>query len=159
MAQDAIVIRDLHGRIQTWNRGARDVYGWAADEALGRVITDLLHTRFPEQFEGIEVSLREKKEWEGELTQTRKGGQTVVLASRWTLLRDERGNPTGLLEISRNITTRIEAEQKLKIASHYTRSLIEASLDPLVTISRAGKITDVNQATEIITMALNKYLN
>ena len=46
---------------------------------------------------------------------------------------------------------RKRAEQKLKSASLYTRSLIEASLDPLVTISADGKVTDVNRATELIT--------
>lgn len=38
-----------------------------------------------------------------------------------------------------------------KVASSYARSLIEASLDPLVTISADGKITDVNKATELVT--------
>jgi PAS domain S-box-containing protein len=56
-----------------------------------------------------------------------------------------------ILEINRDITERKQAEESLRIASFYTRTLIEASLDPLVTISREGKITDVNQATENIT--------
>ena len=151
LAQDAILIRDLHCRIQSWNRGARDLYGWSADETLGKVSSDILHTLFPEPFEAIEASLHERKEWEGELTQTRRDGRTVVVASRWSLLRDDRGNPTGILEINRDITARIEAQEKLEIASRYTRSLIEASLDPLVTISLAGKIADVNKATETVT--------
>lgn len=50
-----------------------------------------------------------------------------------------------------NLRTRKKAEQQLHQAAQYTRSLIEASLDPLVTISREGKITDVNQATESAT--------
>lgn len=50
-----------------------------------------------------------------------------------------------------DITRRKQAEEALKVASAYNRSLIEASLDPLVTISPDGKITDVNQATELAT--------
>ncbi|HEX8987473.1 MAG TPA: PAS domain S-box protein [Rhodocyclaceae bacterium] len=50
-----------------------------------------------------------------------------------------------------DITERKQAEQRLHGAYAYTRSLIEASLDPLVTIGRDGKITDVNAATEAIT--------
>ena len=114
LAQDAIVIRDLHGRIQSWNRGAKDLYGWPAEEALGRVISDLLHTLFPQPFEAIEALLLTSKEWEGEVTQTRRGGGTVVVASRWSLLRDERGIPTAILEINRDITARKEAEEKLR---------------------------------------------
>jgi PAS domain S-box-containing protein len=48
----------------------------------------------------------------------------------------------------RDITERKKLEQELRSASLYARSLIEASLDPLVTINRDGKITDVNRATE-----------
>ena len=51
----------------------------------------------------------------------------------------------------RNVTPREEAEQKVRAASRYARSLLEGSLDPLVTISPEGKITDVNRATELVT--------
>ena len=51
----------------------------------------------------------------------------------------------------RNITKRKQAEEALQAANAYNRSLIEASIDPLVTISHDGKITDVNAATERVT--------
>lgn len=151
LAHDAIFIRELYSRIQTWNRGATDLYGWTADEALGRVSSELLHTVYPEPLEGILSALQESKEWDGELQQTRRDGKVITVESRWSLLRDDRGNPTSILEINRDITARKEAEHKLNAASRYVRNLIEASLDPLVTISREGKITDVNEATEKVT--------
>ena len=52
---------------------------------------------------------------------------------------------------ARDITERKKAEEKLKLANAYNRSLLEASLDPLVTIDADGKITDVNIATEKVT--------
>jgi PAS domain S-box-containing protein len=55
------------------------------------------------------------------------------------------------LELGLEITERKQAEEQLKAASLYAKSLIEASLDPLVTISREGKIMDANRATELIT--------
>jgi len=59
---------------------------------------------------------------------------------------------------NRDITERKLAEEKLKAVSLYTRSLIEASLDPLVTISPEGKITDANRATEQVTGASREHL-
>jgi len=58
---------------------------------------------------------------------------------------------TFILEMGIDITERKQAEKALKVASLYTRSLIEASLDPLVTISPDGKVMDVNRATELVT--------
>jgi len=56
-----------------------------------------------------------------------------------------------VLEMDTDITERTRLEAELRFASLYTRSLIEASLDPLVTIDAGGKITDVNEATEEVT--------
>lgn len=70
LAHDAILIRQPDDRIQSWNRGARDHYGWTAKRAVGKVSSELLHMVFPEPLEAIVTSLQERKEWEGELKQT-----------------------------------------------------------------------------------------
>ena len=57
----------------------------------------------------------------------------------------------GVFAAARDITERKSNERELKMASNYNRSLIEASVDPLVTIGPDGKITDVNNSTEIVT--------
>ena len=66
-------------------------------------------------------------------------------------LRDEKGNLRGSISAFIDITERKTAEEAIRLSNLYNRSLIEASLDPLVTIGRDGKITDVNNATEQIT--------
>jgi PAS domain S-box-containing protein len=151
LAHDAVIFRGLNGRILFWNRGAKDLYGWSAEEAKGRICQELLQTVFPEPLQTIVTTIEQMREWEGELRHIARDGRALVVTSCWSLLRDELGAPTAVLEINRDITERKQAEESLRIASFYTRSLIEASLDPLVTISREGKITDVNQATEKIT--------
>ena len=71
----------------------------------------------------------------------------------WTLtpLLDEAGEVEFLVFSLNDVTERKKAEEALQTASLYSRSLIEASLDPLVTISTDGKIMDVNRATELVT--------
>jgi len=66
-------------------------------------------------------------------------------------LHDEQGNLRGSVSAFIDITARKRAEDAIRLSNVYNRSLIEASLDPLVTIGRDGKITDVNNATEQIT--------
>jgi len=65
--------------------------------------------------------------------------------------RDEQGNLCGSISAFIDVTERKKAEEALRLSNLYNRSLIEASLDPLVTIGHDGKITDVNNATEQVT--------
>jgi PAS domain S-box-containing protein len=152
LARDAILVCDSESKITFWNEGAMDTYGWTQKEALGRVTHAFLDTQFPEPLEKIEKRLREEGHWDGELIHSRKDGRRIVVESRQALLLAEDGQtPSAILEINRDITERKRTQEALKTASSYTRGLIEASLDPLVTISPEGKITDVNRGTELVT--------
>jgi len=151
LAHDAILVIDLDGKISLWNRGAEEIYGWRPDEAVGRNAHDLLRTTFPIPLDEIGAVLHDQGQWAGELTHTTRSGQTVAVASRWSLQQDLEGKPGAVLEINRDITERKRTEENLRRANAYNRSLIEASLDPLVTISPGGRITDVNTAAENIT--------
>jgi len=114
LAHDAIMVCDLEDRISFWNRGATDTYGWSAEEALGHVAHQLLHTRFSPPLEKIEHALRVHEGWQGELEHTTKDGRTIVMASRWSLSRDESGRPAAVLQINRDITRRKRTEQQLR---------------------------------------------
>lgn len=107
LANDAILVRDAEGRISYWNEGAERLYGWASAEALGHVTSQLLRTEFPLPISEILQSDR----WEGELRQYKRDGSLIIVASRWTTLRDSDGRPTEWLEINTNITGRKAAEQ------------------------------------------------
>lgn len=151
LAHDAIFVRDMQSRILFWNRGAEVMYGWSRQEASGRSSHDLLTTRFPVPLEEIESRVRERGKWEGDLAQQTRNGDTIAVASQWSLDRDENGEPTAILEINRDVTEQRRARDELRTASLHTRTLIEASLDPVVTISQQGKVTDVNHAAELVT--------
>jgi PAS domain S-box-containing protein len=81
----------------------------------------------------------------------RKDGKYRWLADYFKVIKDQNGSPLFIGGVVRDITKRKQAEEALRLSNHYNRSLIEASLDPLVTIGHDGKITDVNGATEKVT--------
>ncbi|MFZ2446052.1 MAG: PAS domain S-box protein [Syntrophobacteraceae bacterium] len=83
--------------------------------------------------------------------QTTPCGDRIWLFTNKVPLLDAEGRIKGVLGTYDDITERKRAEEAVHAASRYARSLIEASPDPLVTISPDGKITDVNSATETVT--------
>src|SRR6202163_3763924 len=111
LTHDAIFVRDMNGTIKYWNRGAEELYGWPAEQAVGRVSQELLKTIFPVPLEQIEEEVIGAGRWEGELAQTKKDCSHVVVASRWSLQRDEKSAPVAILVINNDITERKRAEE------------------------------------------------
>jgi len=132
LAHDAIFVRDLESRVIFWNRGAENTYGWTAEEAIGRVTHELLQTRFPVSLEAVDVALQDQGEWEGELTHITREGTAIVVTSRQSLRRDERGAAAAILEINRDITERKQAEEAFHKAqaelAHVTRVMTMGEL-------------------------------
>lgn len=114
LARDSIAVRDLEGRFIFWNRGAKDTYGWSAEEALGCMAQELLQSRYPIPLKEIEATVLKQGVWEGELEQTTRDGKRIVVASRWSLWRDELGAPRAILVINRDITARKHDEEQLR---------------------------------------------
>ena len=110
LATEAIMVRDLNGAIQFWSTGAESLYGWRRAEVIGRDMHNLLRTVFPVPREEIETALRENRSWQGNLFQKTRDGSEIVVACRKTL--NHEGN--AVLEVSRDITAQLEAEEALR---------------------------------------------
>src|SRR6202042_2731602 len=90
---DSIFVRDMNDIITYWNRGAQELYGWSPEEAVGKRSHDLLQTIFPAPIEEVSAELLASGRWEGELKHTKANGAVVVVASRWSLRRDDQDRP------------------------------------------------------------------
>jgi PAS domain S-box-containing protein len=126
LTHDAIFVRDMNGTVKYWNRGAEELYGWPAEQAVGRVSQELLNTMFPVPFEQIEEELIGAGRWEGELVQTKQDGSQVAVASRWSLQRDERSAPVAILVINNDITKRKRAEEAARRSEKELRDVVNA---------------------------------
>jgi len=115
LAQDAIIVRDLDGRILFWSRGAAALYGWSSHEALGRQKSDLLKMTFFEPGERIEARLLREGVWEGEAIHHTRDGTRLTVASRWALQRDADGTPERVLTINNDITSRKQADSERRL--------------------------------------------
>jgi len=110
LASEAIMVHHLDGTILFWNSGAEALYGWRREEAQGRICHDLLASRFPVSQEENAAALGDKGRWEGNITHRTKDGREVVVASRQAL----KGNSELVLEIDRDITAQLIAEEALR---------------------------------------------
>jgi PAS domain S-box-containing protein len=114
-AQDAILVRDLADTIRYWNKGAERVYGWSAAEATGQTAhaLGLFTDANAAQVEAARAQLLAAGEWAGELHQRNKQGEELIIESRWTLVRDDRGTPQSILIINTDVTARKKVETQL----------------------------------------------
>ena len=127
LTHDTIVVRDMRDVIRYWNRGAAALYGWTADETVGRTTHAVLATVFPQPLAAITAELRATGRWEGELIHTRRDGTTLVVASRWALQRDAAGNPVAILETNNDVTLRRRAEDALRESERRYRRIFEGA--------------------------------
>jgi len=114
LTHDPIFVRDMSDVITYWNRGAQELFGWTDKEAMGRHSQELLQTIFPTPLEDIHGELLRTNRWEGELKKTKADGTQVVVASRWSLRRDEQERPVAILETNNDITERKRREEEIQ---------------------------------------------
>ena len=115
LTHDTIFVRDMNDVITYWNRGAQELYGWTAEQAIAKSADELLHTVFPAPIEEIREELLRSGRWDGELEKTKADGTQVFVASRWSLRRDEQGRPAAILETNNDITDRKRREEETRV--------------------------------------------
>ena len=147
---DPLVTINADGKITDVNKATEEVTGCTRDLLIGSDFSDYFTE--PEQArKGYQQVFTDGFVQDYPLAIRHVSGKITDVLYNASLFRNEKGEVQGIFAAARNVTERKKAEEKLRTASLYSRSLLEASLDPLVTISAEGKITDVNKATEDVT--------
>ncbi len=142
LAHDAIVVRNLSHEVLYWNRGAERIYGWSAEQARGRRVTELV-MKDTKPFEIAQTELLDKGEWSGELRQFTRDGREVTVSSRWTLVRGDDGQPTSVLVLNTDIT------EKKRLEGQFLRSQRMESIGTLA----GGVAHDLNNILSPIMMS------
>ena len=143
-ARDAILVRDLKGKILFWNKGAERMYGWTGEEVLGRNIGELLYTD-PKKFETVNGLSISQGEWQGELQHLTKDRSEITIEARWTLIRDNEGNPKSIFAINTDIT------ERKKIEAQFMRAQRMESIGTLA----GGIAHDLNNILAPIMMSID----
>ena len=143
-AQDAILVRDLEGKILFWNKGAERIYGWTRQEVVGRDKCKLLHAN-QKKFEEINGLTISQGEWTGEFQHVTKDQREIAIEARWALIRDNEGHPKSVLEINTDIT------ERKKIEAQFMRAQRMESIGTLA----GGVAHDLNNILAPIMMSID----
>jgi PAS domain S-box-containing protein len=143
-AQDAVIVRDFTSDLITvWNNGAERLYGWSANEAIGRPIQELIFAERNDR-KALLKQLVSTGEFHGEIKHRTKDGREVIVDSRSTLIRNADGTPRAVLGINTDIT------EKKKVEKHLLRTQRLESIGTLA----SGVAHDLNNVLVPILMAV-----
>jgi PAS domain S-box-containing protein len=146
-SHDAIVSKDLDGIVTSWNRGAERLFGYAAEEIVGKSITLVIP---PDRLDEEPEILRRIRSGESvdhfETVRRRKDGSLVDISLTISPVRDAKGRIVGASKIARDITEQKEAEARIKASEERLQDLLAAIPAAIYTTDADGKITYFNQA-------------
>ena len=153
-SDDAIVSKDVNGIVTSWNNGAKRIFGYTADEMIGRPIVTLIppdrHNEEPEILERIR---RGERIEHYETVRQRKDGTLIDVSLTVSPLRDAAGRVVGASKIARDITERKLAEARHELLTreiqHRTKNLFVV-VQAVVARSFAGKQTVTEAESAVV---------
>ncbi len=140
---DPLVTINTKGKIMDMNQATANITGLPFEQLIGSDFFDYF-TEPQKAREVYQDVFAHGSVADSPLTLRHKDGKLTDVLFNGSVYKDDKGNVLGVVIVARDVTAQ-------KLLSKYSLSLIEASLDPLVTISVEGKITDMNEATVNIT--------
>ena len=139
---DAIISTDIDFNIISWNKAAKSIYGWKANETIGKNIMDIIPMEYSDDDEeSVVKQFFEEGFWKGEVIQPRKDGTLLNILASVSIIKDDEYNPIGTVAINRDITERkreeqkLKAEEKIKEQNAFLTNVIEALTHPFYIIN------------------------
>ena len=141
-SEDAIISKDLMGNITSWNVGAAKMFGYKADEVLGKPVSILLPPdRIGESGEILRKIRREENVEQFETVRRRRDGTDLVVAITVSPIRNAEGNVIGASKIIRDITERKRIEEEI----HHNQAMLTLAMQS----SRMG-VWELDLATNTV---------
>jgi PAS domain S-box-containing protein len=145
--RDSVIVTDLDGIVTYWNEGATRLFGWSAEEMVGRHYAHRFPASVSDWFMQHIQDLAKGLEWSGEYEDYRKDGSRVWIDARVQRFTDANGTPVGILGIAHDISAQKKVEQALRQSEERFSKAFMASPYALALSRKAGgQIGNVNEA-------------
>lgn len=144
---DAVIATDCHDRITGWNAAAQGIYGWQAEEVMGQSVAALFKTEYQDlDRQAIAEILCTQGTWYGEVIQSRRDGIRIPIRASISTIVDQKGRPTGFVNINRDLTEHKQAEEALRLAEANYRSIFENASVGIFQSTPDGQYRNVNSS-------------
>ena len=151
--EQAVVVTDVDGHVVYWNPFAERLFGWSAEEVIGRKTIEfflIADEQARQQDAEIMASMRTSGSWSGEYVARRRDGTHLPLQSTITAITDAGEELTHIVGVMTDITDRKQNEEALQESEEKYRDLVEKVSDVIYSVDSGGVITYVNQAIEAL---------
>lgn len=143
---DAVISTDLEWTVRSWNAAAERMYGWRADEVIGRPVRELLQTIYTVGDRDLAMQqVKEHDSWEGEVIQRTKDGGRVTVEASVRLLRDAQGKIVGMVAVNRDVEPIRRAEADRREALKRYRAIFEQTHQLAGVVTVDGRIIEANR--------------
>lgn len=148
---EAVIAVDLDYRITAWNRAAERLFGWRADEVIGKDVNEVIavklegQTREQARAEHQRI-LQEKGQWRGEVVRYHRDGRELILDTTLTPLTDRAGQLIGFVAVKRDITEQRRLKEALQEGEEWFRAIFDGSRDAIFLVDAQARFIDINQA-------------
>lgn len=133
---DAVISTDMDFVIQSWNKAAEALYGWKANEVIGRPLKQIMHMRSPsgESWEDLFPRFLEVGQWQGEIIQNHRDGSERYILSSISLIR-EFNQPTAIVAVNRDISDYKQQQRQLEAYHDHLETMVAARTEELEAVN------------------------
>ena len=145
----AVIVADFDGRINVFNQGAANLFGYTPEEAKDRNLPEITFSKEDQKshlFEQIVDRVRSEGWAEERLFRQHKSGRLFPAISAITCLKHSTDQCEGILEITQDVPDLFRLEKELKSSKDFLENILASSIDAVVTTDIKGHITYVNRA-------------
>jgi PAS domain S-box-containing protein len=143
---DAVITSEPDFSIRGWNLGAERMYGWQADDVLGKTMPDVVDIEYPHNTrEGVLEEFQKHGYWSGEVVHTNRDGRRMRVLSVVTQVKDDAGEPVGAVAVNRDITQRVQTEEELRAERNRAQLYLDIASVMLVVLDSDGRVTLINR--------------
>ena len=144
-SQDAITSHDFDGRVLSWNRGAREIFGYSPAEIIGCDYRVVMPDVPPEHMQRLrEPALRGERTAPFETLARHRDGHELTVSLSLAGLRTDTGHIVGVTAVARDVTEQRRAERALRESERQLESILSNAAEGLIVVSAEGAIERIN---------------